>query len=1021
VALLFGVLLGLAGTPAAASGPITEYPLACTDFGTAGCFPAQPAGIAAGPDNALWFAEYGTNKIGRTTTAGAVTEYSIPTECFGVKWACNPYGITAGPDGAMWFTEANGNRIGRITTSGTIADYPVTTASSDPRGIVAGPDGALWFVEQAGNKIGQITTAGAVTEYPIPTGASNSFEIAKGPDGALWFVEQSGNKIGRITTAGAVTEYPIPTTDANPYGIAAGTDGALWFTEVTANKIGRITTAGGITEYPIPTASSSPGGITASADGTLWFNEAGANNVGRITTGGTFLDPVPIPSANSGSREIATGPDGGLWFTEHNTNRLARLDVGACGSAGAAAASACGGNPCPVRFIPGTTEPRLAVIVVNGVQTSTPNDDYYPVDLGFETPRENSAVESYCSPYTASSGRYPPSVSGQLQGYVGTVNPPPPEGTEILPDRLAQEGAVLLPYSYRGAYFSSCPRGTGRNPLFHVNYSDSSDPGNTDANAQASWLYGEVQSVHNCWPDSPIEIVADSGGGVPAEYYWNTAFQSERDNVTHIFTLDAPINGLDHTSIESIVDNHLGPPMRDFYSQLWENLDDNDEHEIALDSDGAFRPIGTIGDYAYVLGNMRWSFNFDPKGNDEKAALNALLSQLLMKCDHGVFTDTCEPTFAFNFVSPCSGTRYSGDPSHEVVRICKPTVDYITGITETDASAAAGSGQRGGDRPTLEAARAASPVRRVPGPGPAFQLILFAAEGGDIITIHGHGLGTGGSVRFSGPHGLGSVAGSVRAWSTSAISVAVPASAASGPVLVRLSDGGLYFASSLALLEPNRVRHLRVNHPRRAPGGSTQHVRVTASGANGEPVAHARVSLFDGASERPGATNAKGSYTFRVTDFGQREGLVHSGSVAVPLRLTWGGRRGTIFESIAFGLLKTHVSRRAAISLTIAVPSAGSLMASARAKIATKKPNCPNGQDKCVKSIAYGKASQQAHRLGQVVLTIKPTKAATKSLARTKRGLVVRVRVVFHGMSRRRAAARVFAVHVPRGAVASEP
>src|ERR1022692_376814 len=39
---------------------------------------AWPAGIAAGPDGALWFAEFNKSKIGRITTAGDITEYAVP-------------------------------------------------------------------------------------------------------------------------------------------------------------------------------------------------------------------------------------------------------------------------------------------------------------------------------------------------------------------------------------------------------------------------------------------------------------------------------------------------------------------------------------------------------------------------------------------------------------------------------------------------------------------------------------------------------------------------------------------------------------------------------------------------------------------------------------------------------------------------------------------------------------------------------------------------------------------------------
>ena len=39
----------------------------------------SPVGIAAGPDGTLWFTEQWGNKIGRITTAGVLSEYSIPT------------------------------------------------------------------------------------------------------------------------------------------------------------------------------------------------------------------------------------------------------------------------------------------------------------------------------------------------------------------------------------------------------------------------------------------------------------------------------------------------------------------------------------------------------------------------------------------------------------------------------------------------------------------------------------------------------------------------------------------------------------------------------------------------------------------------------------------------------------------------------------------------------------------------------------------------------------------------------
>src|ERR1035438_519846 len=129
----------------------------------------------------------------------AIGQYPLPDD-YG-----NATGIAAGSDGALWFTEYNGNKIGRITTAGAITVFPVPTAGSSPMSITAGPDGALWFTESAGTQLGRITTAGVITEYPLQpqTGVG---AITAGPDGALWFMH--GEQIVRMTTPGSFTVYP---------------------------------------------------------------------------------------------------------------------------------------------------------------------------------------------------------------------------------------------------------------------------------------------------------------------------------------------------------------------------------------------------------------------------------------------------------------------------------------------------------------------------------------------------------------------------------------------------------------------------------------------------------------------------------------------------------------------------------------------------------------------------------------------------------------------------------------------
>jgi len=197
---LFGGLIHVAPS-GACSGLYIPYPP----------YNRNPQDIVTGPDGALWFTESTGNQIGRFAflppppfpepfPPSPFTFFDVPTPASGVS------GITRGPDGALWFTEQSADRIGRITTAGAITEYALPSPGSSPTAITPGPDGALWFTEQYGNRIGRITTTGAISEFTVPTAASSPHGITAGPEGALWVTEKYGDDIGRITTCGAIAD-----------------------------------------------------------------------------------------------------------------------------------------------------------------------------------------------------------------------------------------------------------------------------------------------------------------------------------------------------------------------------------------------------------------------------------------------------------------------------------------------------------------------------------------------------------------------------------------------------------------------------------------------------------------------------------------------------------------------------------------------------------------------------------------------------------------------------------------------
>jgi streptogramin lyase len=200
------------------AGVVTEFPVPTANAGV--------GGIAAGPDGDLWFTE-GADKIGRITTAGMITEF--PTTS-----GSGPTSIAGGPDGNLWFTETSPSRIGRITTAGAVTgEFPTTTPGSSPLGIAAGPDGNLWFTEYEVGQIGRMNTAGVpIGEFVTPlVSLTGPKAICAGPDGNLWFAEfgQEASPfggIGRITTGGL--EAQVMLVDATTVaGTTSNANGVL--------------------------------------------------------------------------------------------------------------------------------------------------------------------------------------------------------------------------------------------------------------------------------------------------------------------------------------------------------------------------------------------------------------------------------------------------------------------------------------------------------------------------------------------------------------------------------------------------------------------------------------------------------------------------------------------------------------------------------------------------------------------------------------------------------------------------
>jgi len=275
------------------SGVVTKFPLADG---------VGPEGITWGPDGNIWFTEFWTGKVGRMTTAGVITEFSLPTP--------NPRGIVTGPDHNLWIAEGGlqHESIARMTIKGEITEFPLGSDVNhqlQPYNIVAGPDGNMWFTEVG--QIGRITPAGVITQFPIGSGHDNVFGVAGGVDGNVWFVDSTANAVGRLTPTGEIRQYPLPRRNAGPVAIAAGSDGRLWFTESNVSRVASI-------GYKVPEATLSArvlrfGSASAPAMPTLTITNTGDSplRLASTTVAGPDRESFKVTSDTCSGHSVTAG------------------------------------------------------------------------------------------------------------------------------------------------------------------------------------------------------------------------------------------------------------------------------------------------------------------------------------------------------------------------------------------------------------------------------------------------------------------------------------------------------------------------------------------------------------------------------------------------------------------------------------------------------------------------------------------------------------------------------------------
>jgi streptogramin lyase len=274
----------------------------------------DPFGVVRGPDGALWFCEYGGQRIRRIGPDGTVTTVA--------GTGATGYGGDGGPARSATFNrpheirfDREGNcfvadmanhairridaRTGIITTfagrgtKGYTGDGgPAREAAlSSPHSLQFGPDGALYICDIGNHVIRRVdprsgviaTFAGTGKPGPTPDGAPIAGTPLRGPrsldfdrEGNLWLVTREGNQVFRFDLAAGRIHWVAGTGQAGftgnggpareatlsgPKGIAIDRDGNVWLADTESHTIRMIDRESGRLEWIAGTGRKGDGPV----------------------------------------------------------------------------------------------------------------------------------------------------------------------------------------------------------------------------------------------------------------------------------------------------------------------------------------------------------------------------------------------------------------------------------------------------------------------------------------------------------------------------------------------------------------------------------------------------------------------------------------------------------------------------------------------------------------------------------------------------------------------------------------
>ena len=172
-------------------------------------------------DGTVWGSALSGNKVVKLDPAsGKFTSYAVPS---GVQAKKNhrPYGMAVDGNGKLWFAEEGSNRVGKVDTkTGEIGEFVLPNIAEDalPKRMNTDAQGNVWMGIYYANKLVKIDyRTDKFTFFTLPTDNAAPYSVSVDKTHNLvWVSEQMGDKLARFDPkTNTFVEFSLPALNSD--------------------------------------------------------------------------------------------------------------------------------------------------------------------------------------------------------------------------------------------------------------------------------------------------------------------------------------------------------------------------------------------------------------------------------------------------------------------------------------------------------------------------------------------------------------------------------------------------------------------------------------------------------------------------------------------------------------------------------------------------------------------------------------------------------------------------------------